>query len=45
MIVGRLDTWRERFRDAPWPQVFEYIEALPDSTEEGYTHPQDGHMA
>ncbi|MCH8205118.1 MAG: YhcH/YjgK/YiaL family protein [Candidatus Hydrogenedentes bacterium] len=35
MIVGRLETWRERFRDAPWPQVFEFLEALSESADEG----------
>lgn len=36
MIVGRLDTWRERLSDPPWPRVFEFIETLPDSVDEGY---------
>lgn len=35
MIVGRLDTWRERFRDPPWPKVFEFLETLPESADEG----------
>ena len=36
MIVGRLDSWRERLRDPPWPTVFEFLETLPDSTDDGY---------
>ena len=37
MIVGKLDTWRERLQETPWPLVFEFIEALPESVEDGYT--------
>lgn len=36
VIVGRLDTGRERFRDPPRPKVFEFLETLPESTGEGY---------
>ena len=40
MIVGRLSTWRERFHEPPWPQVFAFLEALPATAEDGYTHLQ-----